>query len=100
MSFTHHLHPLVKQDYFEGYIWYEEKQKGLGERYLKSIREKIEEILMSPEVYGSRGNTLYREAKVDNFPYMIIYKMSKRKKEIYISAIHHTSKNPRNKFRK
>lgn len=100
MSFTYYIHPLVKQDYVEGYIWYEDKQNGLGKRFLQAIREKVEEIILHPEVFGSHGNKLCREAKVDHFPYLIVFKLNKRKREIYIVSVHHTSKNPRKKFRR
>ena len=56
MSYTYRLHPLTKQDYDEAYEWYEDKQKGLGERFLKAVRKKIEEIVLQPEVYSSKSN--------------------------------------------
>jgi plasmid stabilization system protein ParE len=61
MSYTYRLHPLTKQDYDEAYEWYEGKQKGLGERFLKSVRKKIEEIVLHPEAYGSKRNIKFRE---------------------------------------
>jgi plasmid stabilization system protein ParE len=100
MSYTYRLHPLTKQDYDEAYDWYEGKQKGLGERFLKAVRKKIEEIVLHPESYGSKGNIKFREAEVDIFPYLLVYKLNKRKKEIYISSIHHSKKHPRKKYRK
>lgn len=33
MNYTYQIHPLVAQDFEDGYTWYEEKQKGLGEVY-------------------------------------------------------------------
>ena len=100
MSYTYRLHPLIKQDYDEAYVWYEEKQKGLGERFLRAVRKKIEEIVLFPEAYSSKGNKNFREVQVDTFPYLIIYKFNKRKKEIYISSVHHSKKHPRKKYRK
>ena len=50
MNYSYQLHPLVKKDYDEAYEWYEEKQKGLGERFIKEVRKKIDEILVNPEV--------------------------------------------------
>ena len=69
MSYTYRLHPLTKQDYDEAYEWHKDKQKGLGERFLKAVRKKIEEIVLHPEVYGSKGNIKFREAEVDIFSY-------------------------------
>jgi hypothetical protein len=45
MSYLLQLHPLVQQDYNEAYKWYEDQQKGLGERFLKAVRGKIEQII-------------------------------------------------------
>lgn len=100
MSYTYRVHPLVRQDYHEGYEWYEEKQKGLGERFLYEVRKKIGEILKNPEVYSSKGNRAFREANVDHFPFLVVYKIDKRAKEIYITSIHNTKKHPRKKYRK
>jgi len=46
MNYTCRFHPLTKQDYDEAYEWYEDRQKGLGERFLEAVRNKIEEILL------------------------------------------------------
>ena len=100
MNYTCRFHPLTKQDYEEAYAWYEDKQNGLGERFLKAVRIKIDEIVLHPEVYGSKGNRKFREAALDIFPYLLIYKINKRKKEIYFSSIHHAKKHPRKKYRK
>ena len=72
MSYIFLLHPLIRQDYDEAYGWYEGKQKGLGERFIKSVRQKIEQITVHPEAYGSRSNKKFREVKVDFFPCLIV----------------------------
>jgi|ERR1017187_8190150 plasmid stabilization system protein ParE len=100
MSYLLQLHPLVQQDYNEAYKWYEDQQKGLGERFLKAVRGKIEQIIVRPQVFGSRSSKKFREAKIEFFPYHIVYKINERKKEIYISSIHHKSKHPNKKYRK
>jgi len=60
----------------------------------------MDEIKQHPETYGSRDRKEFREAMVDYFPYLIVYKIHKRKKLIYISSIHHTKKHPRKKYRR
>ncbi len=52
MNYTYQIHPLVEKDFEEGYIWYEERQKGLGERFINAVDAKIKQILQSPEAYG------------------------------------------------
>jgi len=100
MAYSYRLHPLAVEDYSKAYSWYEDKQAGLGERFLKAVRQKIEEIASNPETFGHRGRKLFREAKIDFFPFLIVYKIYKRKKEIYISSVHHTKKHPRKRYRK
>jgi hypothetical protein len=41
MSYVYRFHPLAIDDYNEAFIWYETKQKGLGDRFLKSVRLKL-----------------------------------------------------------
>ena len=98
MSYTYYLHSLAVKDFSDGYAWYEDKQAGLGEKFIKAVRNKIDEITLNPEIYGSRSRKIYREAKVDFFPYLIVYKLRTRKKEIFISALHNTYKHPRRKY--
>jgi plasmid stabilization system protein ParE len=100
MSFTYLLHPLAVEDYKEAYAWYEDQQPGLGERFIKAVRYKIEEIIQHPETYGSRDRKAFREVRIDFFPYLIVYKIHKRKKQIHISSIHHAKKHPRKKYRR
>ena len=99
MNYAYLLHPLALNEYNEAYTWYEDKQRGLGERFIKAVRLKIEEIVQHPETYGSRDKKTYREAQIEFFPYLIVYKINKRKKLVHISAIHNTKKNPGNKYR-
>lgn len=70
MNFTYHLHPQVEQELAEGYIWYESKKVELGLTFLKEVRSKIEEIVNSPELFGRRGSSQHREAKLNHFPYL------------------------------
>jgi len=100
MSYACRFHPLTKQDFDEAYTWYENKQNGLGERFLNAVRQEMEKMILHPEVFGSRINKKFREVQTAVFPYIIVYKINKRKKEIYISSIHHAKKHPRKKYRK
>ncbi|MBO9202152.1 MULTISPECIES: type II toxin-antitoxin system RelE/ParE family toxin [Niastella] len=67
---------------------------------MNAVDAKIKQIQQNPEAYSSKGVKSFREAEVDRFPYLVVYKISKSKKEIYITSIHHTKKHPRKKYRK
>ena len=47
---TYHLafRPEVEEDAIAGYIWYEEKAKGLGEEFLRLFYAKAREIPRNP----------------------------------------------------
>ncbi len=100
MSYSHLLHPLAYQDFIEAYVWYEEKHKGLGDRFAIAVSEQIINITENPKVYGSKGRNSFREAVMKDFPYVIVYKLSLQKELVVISSIHHAKKHPRKKYRK
>ena len=100
MPWQFRFHPLAKEDYKTAYAWYEDQQSGLGERFGKSIRQKLQQIAFNPEAYSSRSHRKFREAGIEFFPFQIIFKIRKRSHEIFISAIHHTARHPKRKYRK
>ncbi len=100
MSYTYWLHEKVQADFDNGFAWYENKRKGLGDEFLLDIEKKIDGILNQPEAFGSKGHLNYRKALLERFPYVIIYRIYKRKKEIFISTLHHTKKSSGKKYRR
>ena len=100
MSYSAKFHPSISLDYTEAYEWYEEKEEGLGQRFFDAVGMKINQILLHPLHYSSKGNETFREVSVDVFPYQIVYQINHDKKEIYISSIHHAKKSPKRKYRK
>lgn len=99
MIYTYWLHEKIQTDFNEAFTWYEDKQEGLGYEFLNAVEKKIAEIIALPKTFGSKGNRSYREALVDRFPYIIVYKIYSRKREIFVCAVHHAKKSPRKKYR-
>ncbi|MHA4809555.1 type II toxin-antitoxin system RelE/ParE family toxin [Flavitalea flava] len=100
MTYKCEFHSEVEGDYNEAYAWYEDQKKGLGERFLLFVRNKVDQIAENPEHNGERTGRGYREVKVDIFPYLIIYRIYKQSKKILVVSIHHMKKHPRKKYRK
>jgi hypothetical protein len=44
MNYAYRFHPFAIDDYQEAFTWYETKQEGLGERFLKAFRLKLNTI--------------------------------------------------------
>jgi hypothetical protein len=99
MIFQVVFHSVAKQEYEESYLWYEQEQVGLGDRFEKRTEQILLQITQYPEHYGY-SKIPYREATIEGFPYTIVYKLNKRKRQIFISAIYHTKRHPKHKYRK
>jgi len=99
MIYKTEFHEDVAHDYKEAYTWYEKQKEGLGNRFLEAVKRKIEQISERPESFSQKSRKGYREAKVDIFPYLIIYKVYKQTKKIFINSVHHEKKHPKRKFR-
>jgi plasmid stabilization system protein ParE len=100
MDYHLQFHPLANEDYKTAFAWYENVKEGLGERFAKAVRSKLKDIMLQPKAYSSKGNIKFREAKIDFFPYLIVFKIKVRKKQIFIGSVHHTKKSTRTKYRK
>jgi plasmid stabilization system protein ParE len=85
----------VKEDIKEAVNWYNKAQNGLGTRFLKNVKEKINSVAENPETIQIRYNYV-RIAVVNTFPYTIHFQFHKEQNTILILGIFHTSKNPEN----
>lgn len=82
----------------QAWEWYEDRQYGLGGRFVKEIAELLRRIEQNPTRYPLRYKS-YRETSVPVFPYLIIYRISEKKKTIRIVSVFHTSLNPKKKLK-
>ena len=97
MTYTVDLLFKAHQEIFEGWKWYEEQQPGLGDRFEEEVFNKIDLIAANPLHYPTKkGN---HEATTDKFPFLIIYRVSEKRKSIVIISIFHTSRHPKKKYK-
>ena len=100
MNYRLDFHEDVETDYLEAYTWYEAAREGLGDRFMKMVRMKLEEIARNPETFSQKTKSGYREAVVEVFPYMIVYKIYKKGKVVFVNSVIHQKKHPRKRHRK
>ncbi len=74
--------------------FYESKKIGLGNSFLLEINSVYKQLVKTPFIFR-KNNLGYREARVNKFPFLIIYEV--KEGTIYISSIFHTSRNPNQK---
>jgi hypothetical protein len=99
MSYLIIFHPQAQEEYIEAHLWYELAQQGLGDRFEQMVEQRLLRISENPESYKV-SKKAYREVSIDVFPYTIVYKINKKERQVYISAVYHTKRNPKGKYRK
>jgi len=97
MSFSIELLPRARKELLDAWDWYEDKWTGLGDRFVREVEKKLQQIEKTPERYAERKKG-FREARIKVFPYLVIYRIQKRKRIIAINSIFHTSRNPKKKY--
>ena len=79
------IHDRAIQDIWEGFNYYEEKQKGLGLKFNKSILIAVESLKLNP-FYQIRYNT-FRCLPIKRFPFMIHFEIDEKQKRVDVYAV-------------
>ena len=88
----------AENDTSEAYIYYEQQQSGLGERFLNELTEFYYKLQLHPTHYSFvSGQRTIRALSLRIFPFKIIFQIEGN--EIYVFAVHHVRKHP-NQFLK
>ncbi|MBA3829694.1 MAG: type II toxin-antitoxin system RelE/ParE family toxin [Taibaiella sp.] len=81
-------------DLREAYLYYEQKNAGLGDRFLSQVEEQLSILSKHPEYYSFIDlNSTLRDVAISKFPFVIIYMIKER--EIIIHAVLATKKRPK-----
>lgn len=91
MTYSLELTQAAKLDVQEAWLWYEEKQAGLGDDFVLSLEATINFIIRKPHIFEVKFEDLHI-APIKRFPYKIIYYLLE--KRITVIAVFHTSRNP------
>ena len=78
-------------DIGEAYEWYEQQKPDLGEEFLLSVEDALQNIENAPELYEEKYPAI-RKCNLRRFPYSIYYRIFK--KGIAVLAVYHQSRNP------
>jgi len=76
----------------EAYVWYEERQAGLGAEFLRCVDACMASIRSNPETYPVVHNEI-RMALVRRFPYLLFY--TPELDQITIFSIFHAARDPK-----
>jgi len=86
------FHNQVKSDIKDAYDWYEDKQVGLGERFMFELFTCYAKLEIHPEYYSRSGKTL-RKILLSHFPYVVAFEI--KNDAVFVYAVFHTSRNPK-----
>lgn len=84
--------PEADEDVAGAYDWYERREPGLGEDFLRSVEACIGAIQRHPEMYPAAIDG-FRRAPIRRFPFEIFYESTADR--IIIYSLFHCSQDPR-----
>jgi hypothetical protein len=95
MSFVLRIRPIVTRETAEVYGYHEGKRKGLGDRFLKALREAYRNIEDNPFGCQLRYKN-YRHIMVPGFRYRVGFEVEDD--EVHVYQLRHTSRKPSKRF--
>ena len=98
MLYSLKLRDKASEEIMEAFLWYEEQQEGLGEKFKAKIHDKLVRICQNPLHYKNSYRK-FREALTDVFPFLIVYYIDEVQNSVIVIAIFHTSRNPKYKYK-
>jgi plasmid stabilization system protein ParE len=99
MSYAIEFLVRARKELLDAWDWYEDKQPGLGDRFINETEKAVQQIQQTPDQFPERKKK-FREARIKIFPYLIIYQIHKQKRITAIASVFHTSRNPKRKYTK
>ena len=86
--------PFAKEDIRGAAHWYNKQSQGLGKRFTAEVSESVRFIRQNPKASNIRYDQV-RTAVLKVFPFIIHYTIDDGEKTVIISAVLHTSRNPK-----
>ena len=83
-------------DVLESYSWYEERERGLGEEFLRAVEACLSGIQRYPAMYPVVADE-FRRAPLRRFPFEIFYEA--QGENIFVHSVFHCAQDPE-KWRK
>ena len=89
------IYQAATADLQDAYDWYEEQNVGLGERFIIEVDQYLDLIRENPYLFAVQFSGTHHFALLKHFPFRIVYRIDDGQKCIYVSAVFHTSRDPK-----
>lgn len=86
--------PRAKEDIRETARWYSDQSPELGKKFTQEVRSIVRYIRHNPHACNIRYNEV-RTALLKVFPFMLHYTIDEDNKALIVSAVLHTSRDPK-----
>jgi plasmid stabilization system protein ParE len=96
LSYSLLISSKAQSEMARAWLWYEDRESVLGDRFIDAVRQKVKTVVKNPDLFSIKHNP-YREVLVSVFPFVIVYKIYRKKKLIEIVSVFRTSRNPERK---
>ena len=96
MSYKVSIEAQAGRELEDAAIWYEERAKGLGNKFIDAFLAVVNNLETHPFAYAIFTGE-YRQVLMKVFPFVVVYKVEGDK--VRIIAVFHTSRNPQIKLR-
>jgi plasmid stabilization system protein ParE len=93
MLYNYRLSEEAEMDVEMAYLWYEQKEKGLGDSFLKVLDLAKNAIISDPTTYSFRYKKKVRGFVLRRFPYLILYVINID--NVDVIAVFNTYQNPK-----
>ena len=83
--------PEAELDVNDAYWWYEEKDQGLGDDFLRSLEQAYSRITTHPQQFPLRFDDV-RRILIRRFPYAVYFYYDEF--NVYVTYVFHTAQDP------
>ena len=91
MTYDLRFLPEVEEDVINGYLWYEDKSRGLGEDFLRMFYASSNELMGNPLLY-QKVHYDFRRRLLRRFPYAIYFTVENEL--VIVFGLFHCARNP------
>jgi len=88
----------AEKEILNAWMWYEERKQGLGDQFTIELMNVIVKIEKNPEYYINKVKD-FREARLEVFPYLVVFKIDRAKSLIRIVSVFHTARSIARKYK-